>query len=454
MSLQDYRQFVEGKSHIDCRSGFAPTYHNPAEHDFQALLIDWACHQGRGATFADCGLGKTLMQLVWAENVHRHTNRPVLIVAPLAVSAQTVDEAEKFGMDAVRVLDGRLPPGRGIVTTNYERLHHFDPSDFTGVVCDESSILKNFDGATKAAVTEFMRRVEYRGLFSATPSPNDTTELGTSSEALGHLGHIDMLGRFFRNDEGNLHAAHIGTKFRLKPHAARDFWRWVSSWARAARKPSDLGFDDGGFILPELIEIDHELPSPALDGYLLPLGAHGLEEERAERRATVRVRCERAAELIAAADCAVAWCHLNDEADLIRDLVPGAVNLAGSDRDEEKEEKIRAFKTGQIRHLVTKPKIAAFGVNWQHCATATYFTDYSFEQYYQAVRRCWRYGQKRPVTVHNIYTESLRGVARSRGAKAAATARMFEQMVAHMADALRIDRAPITPRILEVPPWL
>ena len=453
-SLDIYRDFVVGKSQIDARSGFARTYRNPAEHDFQSFLIDWACEQGRGATFADCGLGKTLMQLVWAENVHRQTNKPALIVAPLSVSAQTVDEAAKFDMQAVRVIDGKVPHGVGVVTTNYERLHHFDPDDFGGVVCDESSILKNFDGAFKARVTEFMRRVQFRGLYTATPSPNDYIELGTSSEALGHLGHMDMLGTFFKNDEGNLHPAFIGTKWRFKAHAERDFWRWVASWARAVRKPSDLGFDDRHWVLPDLIEVDHEIQSAAIDGYLFALPARGLSEEREERKATVRPRCEKAAELLAPADCAVAWCHLNEEADLICDLLPGAVNLSGADPDEAKEEKFRAFRSGQIRHLVTKPKIAAFGVNWQHCQTATYFTDYSFEQYYQAVRRFWRFGQTKPVTIHNISTQSLANVAASRKGKAAAAEEMFRQMVEQMNDALQLKRFHEHRARLEVPQWL
>lgn len=450
----NYRDFVIGKSQIGGQHGFKPVYENPNSYDFQNFLIDWACYQGRAATFADCGLGKTLMQLVFAENVHRHTNKPVLILAPLSVSSQTVEEAEKFGMRAFRSIDGRLPHGVGIITTNYERLKHFDPDVFGGVICDESSILKNFDGAFKAQITEFMRRCRYRGMFTATPSPNDYIELGTSSEALGYLGYMDMLGQFFKNDEDSLHPGFIGSKWRFKPHGERDFWRWVASWARAIRKPSDLGFEDRGWILPELIEIDHEIKSPTLPGMLFPVPAKGLTEQREERKATVRQRCEKAAEILAASECGVSWCHLNEEADTICDMVRGAVNLSGSDSDEEKEEKFKAFRSGQIRHLVTKPKIAALGVNWQHASTATYFTDYSFEQYYQAVRRMWRFGQKKSVTIHNISTESLRGVAASRKEKAEATDKMFRVMVDHMRDAMNLDRFKEHNNKQEIPKWL
>ena len=453
-SLADYKQFVVNKSQIDAGGGFRPTYQNPNAYEFQSFLIDWACRLGRSATFADCGLGKTLMQLVWAENVHRHTNKPVLIMAPLSVSSQTVDEAAKFDMQAVRVIDGKVPRGVGIVTTNYERLKHFDPDDFGGVVCDESSILKNFDGSFKAQITEFMRRIEFRGMYTATPSPNDYIELGTSSEALGYLGYMDMLGTFFKNDEDSLHPAFVGSQWRFKRHAEGDFWRWVSSWARAIRKPSDFGFPDDGWTLPELIETDHEITSAPLPGQLFAMPAKGLDEEREERRATINQRCELAAELLSGADCAVGWCHLNAEADLLTQLIPGAVNLQGSDRDEVKEEKFRAFRAGQIRHLVTKPKIAALGVNWQHCATATYFTDYSFEQYYQAVRRFWRFGQTRNVVIHNISTETLRNVALSRKAKADAAEEMFRQMVKQMHDALDLKRYHEHRNSVEVPSWL
>lgn len=452
--LSTYRKFVEGKTHLAGEFGFSPIYHNDHCYDFQSHLIEWALRQGRGATFADCGLGKTLMQLVWSENIHRKTNRPVLILAPLSVSSQTVEEAEKFGIEAVRSADGKVPAGKGIITTNYERLHHFSADDFAGVVCDESSILKNFDGATRGAVTDFMRKVKYRAMYTATPSPNDYTELGTSAEALGDMAYMDMLPTFFKSNDDTLHPAHIGQQWRFKGHAEPHFWRWVASWARAVRKPSDIGFDDTGWTLPELIETHHEIASKPLDGQLFAMPVSGLPQEREERKATIRERCELAAELLTGHDSGVAWCQLNAEADLLAEIIPGAVNLSGADSDDAKEAKFVAFKAGDIKYLVTKPKIAALGVNWQHCNACTYFDDYSFEQYYQAVRRFWRFGQKRPVTVHQIGTASLSNVAKSRGRKAAACDVMFAKMMAHMVEAQKHHRIFTETKGTELPKWL
>lgn len=435
MSLKEYRQFVESKTHLAGNFGFKPTYENPNAYDFQNHLIEWSLEKGRAATFADCGLGKTLMQLVWAENVHRHTNKPVLILAPLSVSSQTVEEAEKFGIEAYRSADGRWPVGKGIITTNYERLHYFDENDFSGIVCDESSILKNFDGAIRSSITRAMRKVKYRSMYTATPSPNDYTELGTSSEALGDMAYMDMLQTFFRSNDDTLHPAHIGQNWRFKGHAEIHFWRWVASWARAVRRPSDIGFDDRGWTLPDLIEKHHAIQSEPLDGQLFAMPIRGLPQEREERRATIKDRCELAASLLSLHDCGVAWCHFNAEADYMAEIIPGAVNLQGSDKDEAKEEKFRAFRSGEIKFLVTKPKIAALGVNWQHCAACTYFDDYSYEQYYQAVRRFWRFGQSRPVTVYQVGTTSLENVASSRKRKAEAADKMFDEMMRHMVNA-------------------
>lgn len=435
MSLDEYKAFVETKTHLSGAFGFKPIYDNPNCYDFQRHLIDWATNQGRAATFADCGLGKTLMQLVWAENVHRHTNMPVLILAPLSVSAQTVEEAEKFGIEAIRSQDGKFPAGKGIVCTNYERLHHFNAGDFAGIVCDESSILKNFEGATRTEITKIMRKVKYRAMYTATPSPNDYTELGTSSEALGDMAYMDMLQTFFKSNDDTLHPAHIGQAWCFKGHAEPHFWRWVASWARAIRKPSDLGYDDAGWSLPPLMEERHEIPSKALDGQLFAMPVRGLPQEREERKATITERCDLAADLLSRHDCGVAWCHFNAEADYLTSILPGAVNLSGADKDEVKEEKFAAFKAGQIKYLVTKPKIAALGVNWQHCAATTYFDDYSYEQYYQAVRRFWRFGQKQPVKVYQIGTASLANVAKSRKRKAEAANKMFAAMMEHMIQA-------------------
>lgn len=447
-----YEAFIEGKSQLSGEFGFSPTFMPAQCYDFQSHLIEWACRQGRSAIFADCGLGKTLMQLAWAQNVHIHTGKPVLILSPLSVALQTVGEAEKFGFECARSLDGSIKTP--LVTANYERISKFDFADFGGVVCDESSILKNFDGSRRGEITEFMRKVEYRLLCTATAAPNDYIELGTSSEALGYLGHMDMLLMFFKNDEGSINPAFIGSKWRFKAHAERDFWRWICSWARACRKPSDLGFDDGAFILPDLVETEHVVKSPAQDGFLFPVRAISLEEQRVERKATIEPRCELAATLLDHDRPGVAWCQLNDEADLLTHLINGAEQISGGDSDERKEEVIEAFRKGQLKKLVTKPKIAAFGMNWQHCAHMTYFPDHSFEQYYQATRRFWRFGQQSTVRVDNIISESNEGVSANLRRKAVACEQMFESMVAQMNEALAVNRFRPHNEKMELPSWL
>lgn len=430
MSLEDYFAFVQSKAHSMGNHGFKPVYQNEHCFEFQNALIEWALEKGRSAIFADCGLGKTLMQLVWAENVHRKTNKPVLVLAPLSVASQTVDEAAKFGIEAIRSRQGEIKSG--IVTANYERLHYFSPDDFGGVVCDESSILKNDKGATRAHLTRFLSKVPYRAMFTATPSPNDYTELGTTSEALGALPYMEMLEAFFISNDNSLHPDHIGDQWRFKPHAEADFWRWVTSWSRMIRKPSDIGFSDKGYDLPELHEIKHTVKSPPKDGDLFVIPAKNMVEVREERHATRELRCQAAAEVITQHEAGVMWCQFNAEADLLVKMVDGAVNLSGADSDEEKEDKFDAFRSGEIKYLVTKPSIAAMGVNWQHVNAFTYFDDYSYEQYYQAVRRMWRFGQKRPVYGYQIGTEGLANVRRNRDKKSVKAEDMFQNMMSHM----------------------
>jgi hypothetical protein len=443
-----YADFVRAKSQIGGFHGFDPSYMPDMLFDYQKYLVEWATRKGRAAIFADCGMGKTFMQLAWAQNIVEREAKPVLILAPLMVSVQTVEEAGVLGVEASRKM------GSDIVVTNYERLHQFDPDDFAGVVCDESSILKNFDGATKSAVTEFKRRQKFRLLCSATPSPNDYTELGTSSEALGYLGYMDMLSMFFKNDEDSLHPMSMGSAWRFKSHAENDFWRWLVSWARAVRKPSDLGFDDGAMILPELNERTVTLESGALAGSLFAMPARNLQEEREERRASINQRCEAAAEMLSARERGVGWCHFNAEGDLLEKLIPGAKQISGADCDERKEEIFLAFKSGQVNHVVTKGKIAAYGVNWQHCDFMTTFADHSYEQYYQMVRRFWRYGQKNPVTAITVTTENLSGMTRNRETKNLKAERMFAKIVANMADEMVIDRFKEHTAKQEIPAWL
>src|SRR6185369_2097970 len=396
--------------------------------------------------FADCGLGKTPMQLAWADQIVRKTNGLVLILTPLAVGPQTCREADKFGFEAKHCRDGQFGSAK-IIVTNYERLHYFDPKDFIGCVCDESSILKNFDGSTKAAITEFMRKMDYRLLCTATAAPNDYIELGTSSEALGYLGYMDMLGQFFKNDQNSLHPSNrgrfndawYGAKWRFKPHAERPFWRWLCSWARAIRKPSDLGFENGEFQLPPIQSHTHTVnASRPLDGKLFVEPAVGLSEQRRERSHTVTQRCEKVAEVVPSDDFCVVWCQINAEGDLLERIIPDAVQVSGKDSDDSKEEKFEAFQAGQIKTLITKPVIGAFGLNWQHCNRMTFFPSHSFEQYYQAVRRLWRFGQKREVFVDLITTAGEADIMDSLQRKAAAADKMFQSIVDEMSNELQI----------------
>lgn len=455
--INNYESFLEVKTHYGEFSGFEPLWMPRFLYDFQESLVDWAIRKGRSAIFADCGLGKTPMQLVWAENVVRKTNKRVLILTPLAVSHQTVHEAEKFDIECRRSHAGELFPG--IVVTNYERLHHFNPSDFIGVVCDESSILKSFDGQTKNHVTEFMRKLPYRLLATATAAPNDYTELGTSSEALGELGLMDMLNRFFKNEQGN---SAVGRKYgevikwRFKGHAEIPFWRWVSSWARALRRPSDLGFDDKKFTLPGLIEREHliDITEPA-PGFLFTLPAIGLYEQREEKKRTIEERCGKVSDIVSKTkDPALVWCQLNDEGDHLEEAIPDGVQISGRDSDDSKEEKFLDFIDGKIRVLITKPKIGAWGLNLQHCNHITYFPSHSYEQYYQGIRRCWRFGQKKTVNVDIITTEGEKAVMKNLKRKAAAADRMFTSLVQEMTRATKLNSAVTFTQQEMIPSWL
>jgi hypothetical protein len=770
---KSYADFLAAKAQLGGDHGFEPTWLPSGLFDFQEFLIGWALRKGRAALFTDCGTGKSVMQLVWAENVARHADKPVLILTPLAVAQQTIREAEKFGIGAARSHAGEMPAER-IVVTNYERLHHFDPTEFAGVVCDEcfpagtevdtptgrkhienvtigdkivnaagvdtvsdvhrrevpyairitvngqrivsspnhpyftrkgwrgaldlipgdeilattaavrmvrgnihgaqrasrentilrsillsemaheptraqgegshagsrkeagreapslvsigatrsaggtgahsdaksdqrsggqgenlphiesheaqtfrawgqrawfdeaaadhagctrtdlgggicfvtgptdsglshslqarlgrsraenqyrsgwslppqperrgrqarretgfarvdrlevlepghpdlerlrdadgklyfydlggtrhpsfsvsgllvhnSSILKNFDGSRRAEVTEFMRRLPYRLLATATAAPNDYHELGTSSEALGELGYMDVLGRFFITVKGSNHNSRGKYRiaecngWRFRGHAEEPFWRWVSSWARAMRRPSDLGFRDDGFELPPLTAHEHVVTArQARPGMLFDVPANGFHEEREERRRTVQERCERAAALVNdTGQSAVVWCHLNDEGDLLERLIPDAVQVSGRDSDEAKEAKFVAFGSGQTRVLVTKPKIGAWGLNWQHCAHIVTFPSHSYEQLYQAVRRCWRFGQEREVVVDTVLTEGEMAIQANVQRKAEQADRMFSALTAHMRDALALERAVRYEQVVEVPRW-
>lgn len=453
----NYQQFLENKAQLGGDHGFDPIEMPSWLFDFQQHLVAWALRKGRAAVFADCGLGKTAIELVWSDNVVRKTGRGVLLLTPLAVTHQIQSDARKFGIEASVSRDGAAKPG--ITITNYEKLHLFSADDFVGVACDESSILKSYNGATRQVITTFARKMPYRLLATATAAPNDFTELGTSSEALGYLGHMDMLARFFKNDLNNCATGRFAgeaIKWRLKGHAEIPFWRWVCSWARAVRKPSDIGFSDERFKLPPLIESEHLIETESkADGMLFSMPASGLQEQRDERRRTVAERCDAVARLVNnTARPALVWCHLNTEGDALERAIPDAIQVSGADSDDSKEGKLLDFAEGRARVLITKPKIGAWGLNYQHCNHVTFFPSHSFEQYYQGVRRCWRFGQNLPVTVDIVTTEGERGVLKNLQRKAAQADKMFSNLVAEMNAAISIERDTQFTNKQEIPTWL
>ena len=449
-----YIDFIREKCRSNRGDGFEPIWIPDYAKDFQRYLVDWLLRIGRGAAFAECGMGKTLIELIWAYNVHLKTGKPVLILTPLAVSAQTAREGEKFEIECSASREGKIESP--IVVTNYERLSRFNAEDFGGCVCDESGAIKNYDAERTGAITQFMKLVPYRMLATATPAPNDVIELGTSSEALGYLGYRDMVTRFFKEEIRKYQLGWNRTKYRFRGHAQQPFWQWVCSWARSLRKPSDLGFCDDGYILPPLNETEVVVSTARpRKGQLFTVPARDMREERAERNHSVRERCEKAAEIAAAVDgpC-VLWGELNPECDLLEDMIDGSVQIKGSMKDDQKEEYLEAFSNGQIKRLITKPKIGAWGLNWQHCSDTVVFPSHSFEQYYQLVRRFYRFGQQRPVNVSLVLCEGQQGIGDNLRRKQQQTEQMFSEIVAHMADALHLMSVDSFPNKEAIPSWL
>lgn len=402
--------------------------------DHQKALVKWACRRGRAAIFADTGLGKSRMQLAWSEAVRLHTAKPILILAPLAVAAQTESEGVEIGVNAKHVRDGaEIEDGARIYITNYDRLHRFDPSMFGGVVLDESSIIKHHDAKTLKILLEAFNQTPFKLCATATPAPNDWTELGTHAEFLGVCTRHEMLAEFFTHDGGDT------SVWRLKGHARHIFWQWVCQWGALVRRPSDLGFDDTAYNLPPLHLHEHtvetEMPT---NGMLFAMEAQTLSERRDARRMSIADRV---------ADCAsivnsdkqpwVVWCDLNAEGEALRAAIPDAVEIRGSDDVETKERRLADFAAGKIRVLVTKPSIAGFGLNWQHCARMSFVgvTD-SFESYYQAVRRCWRFGQRRDVHVHIFASEAEGSVVANLKRKERDALAMAESLSAETRDAV------------------
>jgi len=408
--MEDYFKFLESKRHSIGNFGFKANYIPDIAFDFQEYVIEKAILKGRSAVFLDTGLGKTLVQLSLAKNVVNHTNKKVLILTPLAVAFQFILEAEKLGIDDIEYSkDGKHT--KKIVVCNYERLHYFNESDFECVILDESSILKNFDGKIKQEVTSFVKKIPYRFLSTATPSPNDFIELGTSSEALGYMGYMDMLGKFFKNNQNSVDSnnRNIGEKFYLKPHAEKDFFAWVNQWSIMAKMPSDLGFSNERYNLPELIVNRHVIENQSLidvNGQIqmfTPI-AKSMTEVRHEQKQTEEKRCEKAVEL-AQGKTSVYWCNTNNESNILKNSDSNSVEIIGSQSIDKKEEILLAFANGEIERLITKAKMTSMGLNWQHCNHSVFFPTWSYEQYYQAIRRFWRFGQKKDVTIDMVISD-------------------------------------------------
>lgn len=428
----DYEKFIESKKVLDIDTGFeVPRCDlNESLFDFQRDIVHWALRRGRACIFADCGMGKSLMQLSWANQVSERTGNPVLILAPLAVSKQTIREGKKFGIQ-VDLLESDVF-GKGIFITNYEKLHRVNLDQFSGIVLDESSILKSYTGKIRNQIIEGCQSIAYRLACTATPSPNDFMELGNHAEFVGSMSRTEMLSMFFVHDGGETQ------KWRLKGHAKTEFWKWVCQWAVMIRKPSDLGYSDGNFSLPE-IHIHNIVTSvkenDSVDGLLFRMPASTLQERQKERKLTIGDRAKECAGLINALpdDQWLVWCNLNDEAAAVKKYVDGIVEVKGGDSDEQKTDRLLGFSTGDVKKLVTKPKIGGHGLNFQSCHNMIFvgLSD-SYEQYYQAVRRCWRFGQTEEVNCYIITAETEGAVVKNIERKEKDATAMANEMVKNM----------------------
>lgn len=456
--MDSYLEFLESKKHSASNYGIDATFLHDKMFDFQKYSAEHLIKKGRGAGFFDTGLGKTLIELIVAKNYIENTNKPVLIITPLAVAFQFLTEAKKFGIDDIEYSKVGIYKKK-IVVCNYERLHYFNPFDFDCVICDESSILKNSDGATRNFVTSFMKKVKYRFLFTATPSPNDYIELGTSSEALGYLGYTDMLTKFFTNNEDTIKPQNIGTEWILKGHAKDNFFKWVSGWSLSARKPSDLGnFDDSKFVLPKLLTNYHSVKNEknmVINGQILMfnLVAKRLTEIKEENKQTIENRCIKAVELSSDHKTSVYWCNLNAEGDLLKQMDRNSYQIKGSMDIDEKEELLLGFFKGDIKKLITKPKMTAFGLNWQHCNHTVYFPTFSYEQYYQAIRRFWRFGQKKNVTVDLVYSDGQKRVLDSLIVKTDKANNLFSKLNSNLHQNFEIKNKEFNKQI-NLPTWM
>ena len=422
----NYQEFLENKAVVDMPTGIEVLPElNPMLYDFQKDIVGWALKRGRASVFADCGLGKTPMQLEWAAKVPGN----VLILAPLAVSLQTVAEGRKFNIE-VNYCRDQIQVKPGITITNYEMLEHFDSTYFTGIVLDESSILKSFTGKIRNQIIETFQRTPFRLACTATPAPNDYMELGNHAEFMGVMSRTEMLAMFFVHDGGET------SKWRLKGHAENEFWKWLCSWAVMIRKPSDLGYSDDAFILPPMDMHQHTVKvDQAPDGFLFPVEALTLQERQHERKVTTDLRVEECAALVAQKpdEQWLVWCNLNDESAKLKQIIPGAVEVKGSDSIEHKERSMLGFAAGEVKILISKASICGFGMNFQSCHNMAFvgLSD-SYEQFYQAMRRCWRFGQKNTVNVHVITAETEGAVVRNIQRKEDDAMKMADNMLEHM----------------------
>lgn len=426
--MSAYQKFLADKQFRVVSAGFDPELSQYPLFDYQHDIVRWSCNRGKAAVFADTGMGKTIMQIAWADQVAKYTGNPVLILAPLAVSDQTIAEGEKFG---IRVEKYRFADvfGPHIFVTNYEQLHNVKAEQFDGIVLDESSILKGMQGKIRKQVTEMFSATPYRLSCTATPSPNDFMELGTQSEFLGIMSQVEMLAMFFIHDGSDT------SKWRLKGHGKRKFFEWLATWAVFISKPSDLGYPDEGHQLTELIFHEHIIDSGITDGLFAPVATGLLDRNRA-RKDTVDARVEQAAMIANGMNGQVlVWCHLNNESEKLAEEINHAVEVTGSDPAEHKSATMLGFARGDVRALVSKPKIAGFGMNWQNCNQMVFvgLSD-SWEQFYQSVRRCWRYGQTKPVHVHIVSADVEGGVLANIKRKEAQHRELKAEMIAIMRD--------------------
>lgn len=425
-----YEEFLRSKEFKPIHAGFEPDELNPNLFGYQDAIVRWALRKGRCALFEDTGMGKTIQQLAWADAVCKHTDGKVLILAPLAVSKQTAKEADKFGI-ACHLVESEEDVQKGINITNYEKIHKFDTGQFDGIVLDESSILKSYSGKTTKDLQYRFSRTPYRLCCTATPSPNDFTEIGTTAEFLGIMPRTEMLSTFFINDM--MGKERIG--WRLKKHAEKDFFRWMATWSMMIDNPDNLGFDGSMFKLPELNIQTHVLQSDPDEGVLFPDIAETLTERRQARKKSAEKRIELSKKIALQEEQCLIWCDYNYESEMLHKAIPESVEVKGSDKPDHKETAMMGFANGDVKYLVSKPSICGFGMNWQNCHAMVFsgLSD-SFEQFYQAVRRCWRFGQTKQVDVHVILSEAEMAVLENIRRKQSEHDRMKREMIEIMSD--------------------